>query len=62
MGDVRALLTGADGEALYLRIGDVIHRLGFQHPIEDMTGLRKETVAMCKPEYWTPSAPSQATA
>ncbi|ORE87294.1 hypothetical protein ATO7_09642 [Oceanococcus atlanticus] len=50
-------MVGVDAEALYLRIGRQVERLAFKQPIDSMDGLRQETIAMCKPDYWAkPSA------
>lgn len=54
--DADPVMAGADGEALYLRLGNRIHRLPFNEPVTSLDALRKATIAMCQPAYWSPPA------
>ncbi len=45
-------MVGVDAGALYLRLGQRIHRLAFRRHLTDLEQLRAETIAMCQAEYW----------
>lgn len=50
-------MVGADGHALYLRVGDRVHRLPFRTPIDSADDLRRECIAMARADYWQPDRP-----
>lgn len=52
-GDNTPIMVGVDSEALYLRLGLEVHRLAFRRSVLSNEGLRAETIAMCKPDYWS---------
>lgn len=54
--DADPVMAGADGEALYLRLGRRIHRLPFNTPVTNLDELRQATIAMCQATYWSPPA------
>ncbi len=45
-------MVGVDAAALYLRVGTAVHRLAFRAALSSMDDLRRETIAMCRPDYW----------